>query len=213
MRLKRQVPLPPATIPKERHYQRWQKGAKRDLNPRNPFSWVRPFPSPKFITNLFPFFCQTTKKRQPHHHHHQHTSTHPHPRHKIPPLNTPTIIPHSVTIGQHPVAIKGIGSYLLKYLTVAPSASTLHEHPVVSCEPVNFIASRPSPQLYFLIWLFHPTHNWSPDPDPDRYLRNEHENSCQASLKHHRSQNSNPFHSANVQRSKQTWTVSASPVG
>lgn len=73
---------------------------------------------------------------------------------KYPVLNhSPTLTRWSIE-ASNKLAIASIGSRS----KVAPSASTLHEHPVVSCEPVIPRLSAFTATL-FSIWSFHPTHN------------------------------------------------------
>ncbi len=116
---------------------------KRDLSTRNPFSWVRPFPSSKHLNHQF--FFQPTHHHPPHITHHTTTSL--------------SILPPICPLDTYPQASatrlsgRGVQSPLRASalaLKVAPSAaSTLHEHPVVSCEPVIHRLSAFTATLFF----------------------------------------------------------------
>ena len=144
---------------------------KRDLSTRNPFSWVRPFPPSKLhqSNNIFSIFNNNNNNI------HSHTLPHHSPLSSTPLSScqyrylsshrkrNPPALP--VNRGPSSSLFQAIGSRSKKSFLPRLPFSTRTPAPYLSCEACQHIVSRPSPQLYFTIWSFHPADNPSPDPN------------------------------------------------
>ena len=175
------MPLPPATIPKHRLYQRAKKGPKYpepiQLGPSVPS--LPPNPSiNNQISNFQISKVQATTDFLTHRNIiAQPTSTH------ISSSSTSTLThyhqhhPSITLLAGQSRATNCHCKHRHSPQQVAPSASTLHEHPVVSCEPVIHRLSAFTATLFFRSgYSIRPTtHNPQPSPDPyltATYLRN-----------------------------------------